>query len=99
MLRWGLVFLYCPIPLEDDKKLTLVRLAASAYFEDKKHVTFEQPAFQGEVRATSDTVALGGIVGQRFEADVHLPEGSATFRFLVTEAQLQLAWNQPVGEA
>ncbi|MEL6341949.1 MAG: hypothetical protein AAFV53_02375 [Myxococcota bacterium] len=99
LMRWGLVFLHCPIPLDEDKKLMLVRLAAQAYFEDEARLRFHQPLFEGEVRATSDTVALGSIIGQRFEADIHLPEGSATLRFLVTEPQLQMVWNQPIPEA
>ena len=98
-LRWGLVFLQCPLPIEDEQKMALIRLAATAYFEDLPEVEFNWPAFKGSVRATSDTVALGSFVGQRFEADVHFPDGQATLKFLVTEAQLQMAWNQPVAEA
>ena len=79
--------------------MALVRLAAAAYFDDLPEVDFDWPAFKGSVRATSDTVALGSFIGQRFEADVHLPDGSATLKFLVTEAQLQMAWNQEAAEA
>ena len=99
LLRWGLVFLHCPIPIEEEQKLALVRLAAKAWFTDQKQLPFSMPMFEGELRATSETVALGSFIGQRFEADVHLPEGSTTVRFLVTEPQLQHAWNGEVAEA
>lgn len=98
-MRWGLVFLHCPIPMEEEHKQLLVQHAAQAYFDDEAEVAIDLPAFKGTVRATSDTVALGTFVGQRFEAEIHLPDGKATLRFLVTESQLQLAWNQPVAEA
>lgn len=98
-IRWGLVFLHCPLPIEEEQKQALVRLAAAAYFDDKEEVDFDWPAFKGSVRATSDTVALGSFIGQRFEAEVHLPDGHATLKFLVTEAQLQQAWGQDIAEA
>ena len=41
---------------------------------------------------------MGTITGQPFEAEVHRPSGSATVKFLVTEAQLQ-AMNGVVAEA
>jgi len=90
-MRWGLVFLSCPIDLDEDQKRRLVGLAARAYFEDEGRIPFEWEALRGEVRATADAVALGGITGQPFEAEVHRPEGSAVVRFLVTEKQLQAA--------
>ena len=99
LLRWGLVFLHCPIPMDDAQKAALVRVAARAYFTDQERLTFERPMFHGEVRATSETVALGSFIGQQFEAEVHLPEGSTTVKFLVTEAQLQQTWNGTVAEA
>lgn len=92
MLRWGLVFLHCPLPLDDDQKLALVKLAAAAYFGDKAALPLDLPGLRGEVRATSETVALGAFVGQQFEAEVHQTDGtSAILRFLVTEAQLNAA--------
>ena len=89
LLRWGLVFLHCPIDLDEEDKRRLVRLAAKAYFEDEERVPFVWEHLRGEVRATSGAVAVGTITGQPFEAEVHRPEGAATLRFLVTEKQLQ----------
>lgn len=97
MLRWGLVFVACPLPLTEDQKEGLVRLAAQAWFEDLGQVPFDWTGCQGVLTATSDVVALGTFVGQAFEAEVHLPEGSGQVRFLVTEKQLKLA--APVAEA
>lgn len=99
LLRWGLVFLACPLPLSEEQKLELVRLAASAYFGELGSVRFDHEAFSGEVRATSGTVALGSFVGQAFEAEVHVPHGSGLVKFLVTEAQLTAAWGGPAAEA
>jgi len=98
LMRWGLVFLQCPIDLDEDDRRRLVLLAARAYFEDEGCVPFEWEDLRGEVRATSDAVVMGTITGQPFEAEVHRPSGSATLRFLVTEAQLQ-AMNGVVAEA
>ncbi len=97
MLRWGLVFVACPLPLTEEQKEGLVRLAAQAWFEDLGRVPFDWSGCQGVLTATSDVVALGTFVGQAFEAEVHLPEGSGQVRFLVTEKQLKLA--APVAEA
>ena len=97
MLRWGLVFVACPLPLTEDQREGLVRLAAQAWFEDLGQVPFDWTGCQGVLTATSDVVALGTFVGQAFEAEVHLPEGSGQVRFLVTEKQLKLA--APVAEA
>lgn len=91
LMRWGLVFLYCPIDLDDDQKRRLVLLAAQAYFEDEGSVSFEWEGLRGEVRAQSEAVSMGTITGQPFEAEVHRPQGSATLKFLVTEKQLQAA--------
>ena len=97
MLRWGLVFVACPLPLSDEQKEGLVRLAAQAWFEDQSEIAFDWTDCQGVLTASSEVVALGTFVGQSFEAKVHVPEGSGRVRFLVTEKQLRLA--APVAEA
>lgn len=97
MLRWGLIFVACPLPLSDEQKEGLVRLAAQAWFEDQPRLAFDWADCQGVLTASSDVVALGTFVGQAFEAEVHLPEGSGQVRFLVTERQLRAA--APVAEA
>lgn len=89
LLRWGLVFLRCPVSFTEEQKVHLVKLAARAYFDDEGEVEFEWPLFRGKVRAVSEAVALESFVGQRFQAEVHLPEGSHVVDFLVTEAQLR----------
>ena len=91
LLRWGLVFLRCPVGFTDEQKVRLVKVAARAYFDDEGEVDFEWPMFRGRVRAISEAVALESFVGQRFQAEVHLPEGSHVVEFLVTEAQLRAA--------
>ena len=98
MLRWGLVFLACPLPLDDDQKVDLVRLAAQAWFEDLPVIPFDWPELRGELRSASEVTTLGPFVGQLFEARVDGKAGTATLRFLVTEAQLQAA-HLPVPEA
>lgn len=97
LLRWGLVFVACPLPLSDEDKEGLVRVAAQAWFEDQPRIPFDWSGCQGVLTASSEVVSLGTFVGQSFEAEVHVPSGSATVRFLVTEKQLQLA--APVAEA
>lgn len=97
MLRWGLVFVACPLPLTEEQKQGLVRLAAQAWFEDQSTISFDWTGCQGVLTASSEVVALGTFVGQAFEAEVHVPEGSGQVRFLVTEKQLKLA--APVAEA
>ena len=100
MLRWGLVFLHCPLRLDEEHKQRLVLLAARAYFEDEGRIPFAWDQMSGEVTVQSDAVALGGLVGQKFEAEVHTTEGeSATLSFLVTEQVLRQSWTGPVAEA
>jgi len=98
LLRWGLVFLACPVPLEDEQKVDLVRLAAHAYFTDTGEVHFDWGSLRGTVRAASDTVSLGSFCGQRFTAEVHRAEGAANVSFLVAEPFLRES-RQPVAEA
>ena len=97
-MRWGFVFLHCPLRLSEEQKLDLVRLAVSSYFDDTAQVAFDWPACRGELRMESDAVSLGAFAGQRCSADLHLPSGSGQVQFLVTEAQLQAAGGQ-VAEA
>lgn len=88
-VRWGFVFLACPLPLSEVQQDALVRLAVRAWFEDAVELTFADEEFRGAVRPSSDTVLLGSFVGQRFTAEVHLPERSGKVEFLVAESQLR----------
>jgi len=97
-LRWGFVFVHCPVRLSEDQRLGLVELAVRAFFDDTPTVAFDWAYCRGEVRVASDAVTMGAFCGQRFTADVHVPEGSGRVEFLVTEAQLQAA-RGPVAEA
>ena len=97
-LRWGFVFLASPVPLTEEQKLDLARVAARAWFQDQGRVDFDWPACHGTLRATGEARALGSFVGQLFEAEVHVPEGSGVVRFLVAEAQLR-TWGAEVAEA
>ena len=98
-MRWGLVFLASPLPMDDAQREDLVRLAARAWFEDLHEVAFDWPGLRGTVRAAGEAAILGSFVGQRFDAEVHTHQGeSAILRFLVAEALLQ-ATHQPVAEA
>jgi hypothetical protein len=97
-MRWGFVFLACPVKLSERHQNDLVRLAIQAYFDDEGERSFEWPECRGSLRVESDAVALGAFSGQRFSAEVHVPSGSGRVQFLVTEAQLQMAAGQ-VAEA
>ncbi len=97
-MRWGFVFLHCPVKLADQHQKDLVRLAIQAYFDDTTKVDFDWPECRGELRMESDAVSLGSFSGQRFSAEVHVPAGSGRVQFLVTEAQLRVASGQ-VAEA
>lgn len=90
-MRWGFVFLSCPVRLTDEHQLDLVRLAVQAYFDDTPKVAFDWHTCRGELRVESDAVSLGAFSGQRFSADVSVPSGSGRIQFLVTEAQLEAA--------
>ena len=90
-MRWGFVFLACPVKLTDANQNELVRLAIQAYFEDLGSLSFEWPECHGELRVESDAVSLGSFTGQHFSAEVHVPSGSGRVQFLVTEAQLRVA--------
>jgi hypothetical protein len=90
-MRWGFVFLACPVRLTDRDQNDLVRLAIQAYFDDEGERDFEWPQCRGSLRVESDAIALGAFSGQRFSAEVHVPAGSGRVEFLVTEAQLKMA--------
>ena len=93
LLRWGLVFVACPLPLSDEDKEG-PRVAAQAWFEDQPRIPFDWSGCQG-CSPRRARVSLGTFVGR--PSSVHVPSGSATVRFLVTEKQLRLA--APVAEA
>lgn len=88
-MRWGFVFVACPLPLTEEQRLGLVRLAAEAWFENRPEVRFDWPDCVGSVRPGSDVVTMGTFVGQQFFADVELPTRSGRVSFLVAEAQLR----------
>lgn len=90
-MRWGFVFLACPVKLTERNQNDLVRLAIQAYFDDDGERSFEWPECRGQLRVESDAIALGAFSGQRFSAEVHVPSGSGQVQFLVTEAQLKMA--------
>ncbi len=97
-VRWGFVFLACPLPLSEEQRVALVRLAARAWFENKTELDLVEEEFRATVRPSSDAVLLGSFYGQRFSAEVHLPERSGKVEFLVAEAALR-AGGQTIGEA
>ncbi len=97
-MRWGFVFLHWQVKLSERQRLDLVRLAIKAYMDDLSSIDFDWPACHGALTVESDAVALGSFAGQRFRAEVHVPEGSGSVEFLVTEAQLRAAQGQ-VAEA
>ena len=100
-MRWGLVFLACPVDFSDAQKQELVRLAARAWFEDADRVAIDWPDMRGEVVTRGEAVALGTFFGQRFGAEVHREDGQKpeTVEFLVAESMLQGAGGQAVAEA
>lgn len=98
-MRFGLVFLRCPLALDDDQQRKLVGLAAQAWFDDRDHIDFDWPGLRGEVKAKGEAQALGSFVGQRFEATVHQPDAAAVqVDFLVAEKWLRASAG-PVAEA
>lgn len=100
-MRWGLVFLACPVPFSEEQKQELVRLAARAWLEDVDRVAIDWPDMRGEVVARGDAMALGSFFGQRFGAEVHRKDagGPDTVEFLVAESALVGPGGQPAAEA
>ena len=88
-MRWGFVFVACPLPLTEEQRLGLVRLAAQAWFGDQREGRFDWEACSGVVRPASDVVSMGTFVGQQFLADVDLPDRSGRVSFLVAEHHLR----------
>ncbi len=99
-MRWGLIFLACPVSFSDDEQVQLVKVAAQAWFEDKQRVAFDWPEMRGEVVATSEARTLGAFYGQRFSAEVFRADSprAQVVEFLVTEALLRQNAG-PVAEA
>jgi hypothetical protein len=97
-MRWGFVFVACPLPLSEPQRLHLVRLAATAWFEDLPEIRFDDDGMEGVVRVAGEVTALGSFAGQVFTAEVNLPDRSGRVQFLVAEQQLRRR-DQPIGEA
>ena len=97
-MRFGLVFLACPLKLDDEQRQQLMLAAVQAYYQQAGESDLDWPELRGTLRAMRDTVTLGGFSGQLFEADVHTPTGEqGQLRFLVADKEL-LAGG-PVAEA
>ena len=88
-VRWGFVFLACPLKLTDEQRDGLVRLAATAWFTDQPEIAFDWKGCEGVVRVASDVTNLGTFTGQRFVAEVNLPDASGRVQFLVAEYHLK----------
>lgn len=88
--RWGLVFIACPLNLSEEQRLRLLRVAAWAWFESQDEVRFDWGECKGVLRPSGEAVTLGTFYGQRFTAEVDLPDRSGQVEFLVTEHQLSL---------
>lgn len=88
MVRWGFVFVACPLPLTEAQREGLVRLAAEAWFSEIPELRFDWDGCEGVVRPSSDVVSLGTFVGQQFHADVNLADRSGRVSFLVAEHYL-----------
>jgi hypothetical protein len=91
-MRWGFVFVACPLPLSEEQRLELVRLAALAWFQDLPEIRFDWEGCEGVVRIGSEVMSLGAFTGQLFIALVNIQEESGgksgEVRFLVAEGQL-----------
>jgi hypothetical protein len=98
LLRWGFVFLACPVQLAPQQVDDLVRLAIQAYYDESREVGFDWDELRGTVKATGEPAMLGSFVGQRFEAEVHRSTGSHLLQLLVTEHQLAVG-RGPIAEA
>lgn len=97
--RFGLIFVACPVRLDDEQKHGLVLQAARAWFERLDSLDFDLEGCRGTLRPSSELVSLGTFTGQRFTAEVHTPEEHGLVEFLVAEKDLHTAWTRQVGEA
>ena len=88
----------CPTGMEERHRNSLARLASEAWFSDQRRIHFDWGDCCGELRARSEVANLGSFVGQVFEADVSLPTGEHSVKFLVTEKKLA-SMAGPVAEA
>src|SRR4051794_9432085 len=97
MLRWGFVFVTCPVPLTEERRLEVVRLGAQAWFTDTREIRFDWDGCEGVVRAGSEVMSLGSFTGQLFIAEINQGDQSGEARFLVAESLLR--GSGPVAEA
>ncbi|MFN7146904.1 MAG: hypothetical protein ACK4YP_24225 [Myxococcota bacterium] len=88
-MRWGFVFLACPLKLTEEQRHSLVRLAATAWFTDQSELRFDWEGCEGVLRVASDVTSLGTFTGQKFTAEVNLPDTSGEVQFLVAEHHLK----------
>ena len=91
LIRWGFVVLGSDLPLSDDLRNDLLVLAIRAYLDDTPAVDFDWERATGRLTTRGEATALESFVGQKFVAEMETEGGKAKVRFLVTEAQLQLA--------
>lgn len=96
-LRWGFVFVACPVSLTEAQRVALVKGAARAWFEDLPEALVDEEELRAWVKPASEAAVFGSFAGQRFTAEVHTTEGrKGNVEFLVAEAMLR---SGTVGEA
>ena len=98
-MRFGIVFLACPLKLSEDQRRALMLTAIRAHQAEVHQAPVEIEGVRGQLKAL-DAVTLGGMSGRLFEAQVATPEGDeGLLRFLVADRELQLYQGGPVAEA
>ena len=99
-MRWGIVFLACPLQLSEDQRRDLMLAAVRAHHDGVEETPLNVEGIRGALRVLPESVALGGLSGRLFEAEVATPDAQeGLLRFLVAEKELRLMQGGPVAEA
>ena len=99
-MRWGIVFLACPLQLSEDQRRDLMLAAVRAHHEGATETPLDVEGIRGDLRALPDSVTMGGLSGRLFEANVATPDAKkGLLRFLVAEKELRVMQGGPIAEA
>ena len=87
-IRWGYTFLITDSRLSEEQRYDLMYRATEMYLKEEPRQDFhdETLEYEGSIHTKSEYQCIGGMNGQRFDADVDVHElGKVSVRFLVSE--------------
>lgn len=84
-IRWGFVFLRSATHLEPEQSRDLMQQAVEMFLAGEDERRVKDPEFEGRLYTERRYEVIGGLGGQRFDADLETVYGKDSASFLINE--------------